>query len=528
MHDGSVKRLQNLPLWTGAILILGLAVIASINPRYVYTGDSLIKLMQARSLIENRFSSEEVYYPARDLDPSFKYAPFTHPMMLTLKDRRVFQYPVLFAALSGAILALFGPLVLPFLSLFCFVFVFWFTVRHWSPSWIALFSGFLGTALCLYSFQYSEIVFFATSLFVGITLFLRAPINTWTSPLVGGCLLGLAAWFRPEAIVFGSALGIGYAVSVRPWKVGRVEPRAWGFAGGVVLVTGAFLLFNYLNYGHPFGPRYMANFGPLGLGERAVIARTILFAGNFKIGFLVYTPLFLLALLLGLLPAVRAQLPESGRILHIMLCLAIPAIAFTSPNDGVADWGARFLMGAVLPATVLLDQVLVALGATRRMLRVGVVVLFVFSLLPTIAGYVVLRNATRQLRAVQRDIGRVKADLLLFQDSLLMQHIGLSYFDRQALLVEHTAGLDDLIKKLKDRHPGETIAYLEPRPMMSISPRFAELIREYASQQKIRAGYGAHLKAALPISRTEALGTLVARVYTIPGTPGTKSPKTTR
>jgi len=53
-----------------------------INPYYTFTGDSLLKYVQARSLSENHFRSEDLSYPGKTTDPEYKFFPFRTPYLL--------------------------------------------------------------------------------------------------------------------------------------------------------------------------------------------------------------------------------------------------------------------------------------------------------------------------------------------------------------------------------------------------------------------------------------------------------------
>ena len=511
----------------GAVLFGGTVVLASMNPRYVFTGDSGLKLIQARSLLENGFRSEELFYPARSIDPGFAFAPYSHPMMLTLGDRHIGQYPVFFAAVTAPFLWLAGPMLLPFLSLFAFALLVLYLHAVWKTGPVALFSIGLGSALCLHAIQYSEVVPFAALMGVGLGEFLRSPPERIERALVGGLLVGLSAWFRLESILFGATLGVGYLVVTKPWRAMRLEARAIGFAVGVLAAVGVFFLFNTWDYGHFLGTRHLANFSdPLPLGVRAANARTMIFAGNFKIGFLAYTPLFLGALVVGFVPRVHARMTETGRMLHIAIALFLPIVGFLSPNDGVADWGARFLMGAVVPCGLLLDDLLRNMEPWRQGWRRRLVlVLAVFSFLPTLVGFGILRNATRQLRIVERDIAKIRADVLLFQDYLLMGHLGVTYFSRTALLARKTDELDKMGQQLRAARPGATVAFLETKPPTAksagkmaelVAPQWREMVQGLLADEEQRKAYHRKLGTVLLYRRSETLPHFQAHFYEIP------------
>ena len=61
--------------------VLGLIVLA---PEAVYSGDIGVKFVQARALVDQRFTSLDIPYPAERLDPARKFFPIRPPFVMSV------------------------------------------------------------------------------------------------------------------------------------------------------------------------------------------------------------------------------------------------------------------------------------------------------------------------------------------------------------------------------------------------------------------------------------------------------------
>ena len=104
-HFMSASRL--IP-WGLALALIVYALLV-LPPRYSYTGDGLTKLIQTEALLQSGFGSQELLYPAKDLDPGYDFYPFPGVYQLRLGEANLGPFPVLFALISTPVLFLAGP-----------------------------------------------------------------------------------------------------------------------------------------------------------------------------------------------------------------------------------------------------------------------------------------------------------------------------------------------------------------------------------------------------------------------------------
>ena len=220
-----------------AIAILGAlyAVIAFavLEPNATYSIDSVVKFVQARTLLANRFLSAGFVNRGAYIDPGGTFFPFTSPY--------VFQTPSgwqsIFPTANALLLAPFSPWGLAGITvpaLLGALLLLWTTWRFgaampnaWLVPWV------LGSATILW--------FYATSpnehgLAAALTTaaLVCALEGRRGGPLAAGLLLGLAGVFRDEALLVGPGL------VVARWLAGGRAPGR--LAGDAAMMAGAALV----------------------------------------------------------------------------------------------------------------------------------------------------------------------------------------------------------------------------------------------------------------------------------------------
>ncbi|MBI3396101.1 MAG: hypothetical protein HY042_09720, partial [Spirochaetia bacterium] len=427
-----------------ALLIMALLIAAItlwLQPRYVFTGDSLNKLVQAEALIQSGFKSEELHYPAHNVDPRYEFFPFTAAYHLQINGRHLGQYPLFYSVLSALLTMSAGALALPWMSVVSAVAMMLLLRFYWKARTFTLMFAMLGTGMLIYAVQYSEVILSVVLGFAGLSLILAGEKSV-ARALAGGVLAGLGVWLRLEGILFFGALGLAWLIvrGLRSAFTSNLLPASIAFAVTVL----AFLAFNQWDYGHILGPRYLATKSDgYGLCCRLNATVTLLITAKYRPGFFAYTPLFLWALVYAARPRIFKALDERIRILFVTCVIFLPLASLSAPNDGVTDWGARYLMLASLPSTLVLEAVLTAVdvsGLKRWSLKkVGFVILSGFSIVVTIVGAAVIKAATVQLRLFQQEFSAAPADIRLFQNELLASHVGLQYFTNPMVLARDAA-----------------------------------------------------------------------------------------
>jgi hypothetical protein len=340
-------------------------LVSSAQPGVFFSSDGGVKYLVVKQLTEGH-GFKYLYLPQPQWVHEIwanGFFPFRPPFLYPSAGGYLFVFPPAFQVISSFFYAHFGNaglLVIPVLSTLLLWLSFILLLRRCaiSPSRIAigLFILVFCGPLTIYGATYWEHMTAILLLFFGLSFLIKPP----SGPIAAigmGVLSGLAAWFRPEAIV----MNVLYGAALLYLFIKERQRSNILFLIGVVLGVGSFLLFNKIEF-NSF----------LGVHGRQVLKDSVggnvegvevhsfrnLIANN-----LINTRHFLFILLI--LPVIyvwlryRRQLrPRTLLLIGIVLayCILTP---FMVPNDGGRQWGARYylpLITVVLVALLLVDK----------------------------------------------------------------------------------------------------------------------------------------------------------------------------
>ena len=264
--SGATRRGRPPRRWAlASIAILGAiyAVIAFVvlEPNATYSVDSVVKFVQARTLLANRFVSAGFVNRGAYIDPEGTFFPFTSPY--------VFQTPSgwqsIFPTANALLLAPFSPWGLAGITvpaLLGALLLLWTTWRlgaaaphAWLLPWV------LGTATILW--------FYATSpnehgLSAALTTaaLVCALEGGRRGLLAAGLLLGLAGVFRDEALLVGPGLVVArYLAGTR--APGRLAGEALAMAGGALVPMVTMAALDVFAYHRPVSAHLLHAVAPL-------------------------------------------------------------------------------------------------------------------------------------------------------------------------------------------------------------------------------------------------------------------------
>ncbi len=461
-----INRNKSIFTWI-IIFLIGVYYIYALNPSYMFTGDSLNKLVQADSIIKSGFTSEDLRYNASSLDPEFRFYPFPGAYHLTLGNRHLGQYPIFFSFISALVLKISPPEIFPFIGLGIFLLLVFLLQKEFEVNNFIL----IVVALCSYllplALDYSENIYTVLFTFLGLMLYIRSLDESSLFPfkmLFAGFLLGLGVWLRLEGILLFTSLSLGFLL-VYKFQNKNEFMRFFIFGMGFGITTLAFLAFNFWDYGHILGPRYLANksgFTQTVL-ERIIQTTTLLFAGKYKVGYFVFAPLFFVSLFYFTLPKNFRECSNQDKLIVITLLLFLPFAAISAPNDGVVTWGPRYLVHALLPNAILLHHFFQKISFYENKVKPFPRFLIYFSLFISLAlsfaGFKFLTIATKQLKQFQSEIDVVKSDVRIFQNSFLINHTGTGYLDTANVLIFTKEDLSIFLKNVKEKKIAKSISF---------------------------------------------------------------------
>jgi len=421
------------PLLLILVSALSFFFIKSVSTAAFFTTDNLLKLIQARSLLENDLVSDEILCRNSPLEEACRYLP---DGFFLQKGRRIGPFPVTGSFVSALALKIGGPPAIVILSgVFLLMSLAILMFYSKLPPWI---SGLLLLITPLF-FHYLDFPDVALSLFLFTAGFcLMVSGASIPSRAAGALLAAMGGWTRPEifiitafllaSILFFSMKSEGLKSALRTHK-----PIVLSFAIGVL----TFLIFNTLVYGSPGGPRIGANqsgiFG-LSLFQKAENAQSLLFYGRNRFGFFGYTPFFMALLIFALF--YRKVLSSASLVFLTVILLSTAAIALLTPNDSNIDWGSRYLTGLVVPFAFLIKNLREEIQPGKRVL----ILFFVLSFISifTARSYLKLhRDLGGNVTDMSRFYNQSNGNVWVFANNMLMNYVGPEIMNRPVLLVRN-------------------------------------------------------------------------------------------
>jgi hypothetical protein len=364
-----VKSEKNY-LFVYLVFFLSLAYLAflvsSAQPGVFFSSDGGVKYIVVKQLTEGH-GYKYIYLPQPQWVHQIwenGFFPFRPPFLYPSPGGYLFVFPPAFQIISSFFYSRFGNAglyVIPVAS----------TVLLWlgvvlllkrcgiAASRIAagLFVLVFCSPLTIYGATYWEHMTAILLLFSGLAFVVRPPSGVVTA-LVMGLLSGLAAWFRPEAMMMNILYGLAAVILfVRERQIampGVMRAVIPAFLVGIAFGIGSFLVFNQIEFHSLFG-----------IHSYQVLKNGTIEQGVEKNGFrnlvtnnLINIRHYLFVLLL--LPAayllvVNRKRLDSRTVLLIAIALVYCVVTpFMVPNDGGRQWGARYFLPIVPVVLVVL------------------------------------------------------------------------------------------------------------------------------------------------------------------------------
>ncbi len=456
----NVKKINFQLLVPIVCVFFSIIFILKVHPESILVSDNLTKISQAQAFVDSGFQSE---YSSCAVLRDLGGCSYFHDGDGNSQKRIVGVFPVaisLFAAIFGWF-GDYSPLY--FIALgFCFLGVFLLKFRS-GMGWWGVFLLIFGP--CFFHsvlFPDYSITFFLTALFV--SYYDKPSSKTWINALVG-IGAGSVVFFRPENILLPFFLGIlQFADTIRKRNLlkNHNDKNHWILLLGSGLAILLFGLVNYYLYDSVIGTRIAGNANGILTHKADNRVLSLLFFGNGRVGFLLFSPWIVLGFLLLLLKF--RFLEKKEKFLLSASLASFVSVVLLAPNDSNIDWGTRYLSWISVPVVFLFftgnsNSILLSFG---RKIRITAVALFTFSLAIFFSFFLIQARLSEEFLKYNSWFKNQKTDVaIMFEPSLEALH-GQEILRRKVLLPNREQNLEELVKFLTSKSSKVDLIRYEP------------------------------------------------------------------
>jgi hypothetical protein len=356
-----VQRYRKNYLFVYLVALLSLVYLAflvsSAQPGVFFSSDGGVKYIVVKQLTEGHGYKYMYLSQPQWVQQIWEngFFPFRPPFLYPSANGYLFVFPPAFQIISSFFYARFGYAGLYVIPVGCTLLL-WLCVvvllKRCGVAITKIAAGLFVLVFCspltIYGATYWEHMTAILLLFSGLA-FLVKPPSGMPAALAMGLLSGLAAWFRPEAMMMNVLYGLALVVLyLRERQRSTVV-----FVVGMIVGIGSFLIFNKIQFDSFLGIHSRQVLKDSVEGGVEVDSWRNLVANN-----LINIRYFLFVLLL--LPAAYVLVKNRKKLdtrtilligIVLVYCVLTP---FMVPNDGGRQWGARYFLPVVTVALMAL------------------------------------------------------------------------------------------------------------------------------------------------------------------------------
>lgn len=345
-------------------------LVSTSRPGVFYSSDGGIKYMVVKQLAEGH-GFKYLYLPQPQWVHTIwdnGFFPLKPPFLYPTPEGYLFVFPPALQIISSFFYSTFGYpglYIIPVLSTVLFWLCVVMLLRRCGLDPLPIAAGLFVLVFCspltIYGATYWEHMPAILLLLAGLAFVVRPPAGPGAAAAMG-LISGLAAWFRPEAMM----MNILYALAVAfLYFYSRQRQGIPAFLVGMAIGIGSFLVFNKIEFDSFFGVhsyQVLQDKVEEGMGHRIF--------NNLVKNNLISIHHYLFILLL--LPVVYVLVKYKKKLdirtillisIALMYCVVTPLMV---PNDGGKQWGARYflpMIPVVLIALLLIEKEWNLIGA---------------------------------------------------------------------------------------------------------------------------------------------------------------------
>lgn len=419
--------------------------------------DHLGKFILGESVGRNGFLSGNLVLPSRDFDPEGNYCPTE---CIRIGQELISPFPAalgyvyaVFLPWSGILGVYVATSILILLS-FLFLSILW----DWDPIYLGILA--LASPFLINGYFFPDVGIASFLLLAGCFLFLRSGnSSSLVKFIISGFICASSAWFRIESIVF--PLSFIFFLSI--YKFSNVEERRkiLGYSLGFLTGVGLLLWIQFVLYGHPLGPRFSFNQPTMFLfpWKKWKIYAGLLIANPNRIGFFGYTPGFLIVLLFFIYYIFFKKNPFkkdnaskiSNKDLFVYSGLAaFMVLAISAPNDGIIDFGSRYLHLSLPAFTGMFLIMLENLGQTfRKIVKILLFSILLYSVYISFSYTQILAKYGKKTTKLNAIYLEQKPDLVVVQIRTYSQILGKYFFQTPSVWLMREGHIKNFFSKNK-------------------------------------------------------------------------------
>lgn len=416
------------------------SLLSTVRPAVFFSGDGGLKYLVTQQRAGNVVSLQLSAEPWVNHLWDKGFYPFKPPFVYDQQGRKIVSFPPFFQLLTQPFFRMgqsAGLYIIPAISLL--LLWLWFArllnrlkVKH-AIAATALFSMAFCSPLTPYGAIYWEHTLAVLWLFAGIVFLVNpygSPLRSW----VLGCLTGLAAWLRPEALL----LWVLIICLVLYNQIRQPRKNNAYFVVGSFLLVALFFVCNNILYGNALGAHSYQLSSNASVSGRFMQSMILLTHLNGKQ--LLFFPLLLITFGAAVHSLIKKHTLPTEVIQLLIIALSFSLIApFFLPNGGGKQWGPRYFLFLV-PIILVAGAILANTSPYNKITSLWLLIpVLVYSIcLNSFSAYKTLRNdyAYRVqpcLQLLQQD----SCNILVVQNQFVAQEFAALFRTKHIFLAEN-------------------------------------------------------------------------------------------
>lgn len=466
-----INKIKNInPLYLSFLIGITYSILVFVNPyKNIFYGDVGLMYVQVQDIIEGGYSDFSLKYKGEEVDPEYKFFPYTKPFLAEINNKHYFVFPPYYLFINTFLFQLFGVNGLYILNLISFVFT--LILIYKLGKYFDLENRFINLSVLLYvfgmtasnyNFVFHELTFAIFWITISLYfLFLFFETNKNIHLVLFTFLGAISLFFRLEFIFILFAAGLSLVFYKRKNIFSVILFSILG-----LVVPFFFLLFlNLKIHNHPLGLRYLLNMtdsSVFSIQEKLGIINDLLFSKS--ISLFAQSPYILICFIF---PFLRKRIQSSNKFfLFFIVSLSAICILLTSPNNG-GHISPRYLFG-VYPLLSILsiisykslveyanliksekEENFLWKNATS-IIQILFLILIVLSFYSTFRNYQWLQRASNSVLIFDKQLKVLAEDNpIIFRDYSQPLNAQSLYLDQMTFVMEKLEFLPSLLDKLK-------------------------------------------------------------------------------